>query len=134
MRAARLVVLAALATLAGACGPTTVHRPLELYVGGLSGRAQALVVLLFPGEAAPDCATIDLEAVQALDAPHRAEWRRDDADARGVTLPEVDDDRVTIVAFSEDASGAAIQVACRALEYADLESPDVSIQLSARPR
>lgn len=130
MRAAGLV-LAILGALAG-CGPTVVHRPLELFVGGLSGRAETLVVLIFPGPGAPACPSIQLDTVQSREAPHRAEWQRAGSEKRGLALPDVDADQLTLVAYSEDAAGAAIQLACVELEYADLESPEVSLQLSTR--
>lgn len=129
----RLGLLAVLLGLAG-CGADSVHRPLELYVGGLSFQAEVLQVLLFPGEPMLDCNTVTLDTVQSLDAPLQARWERAAASERGLQLPAVDADTLTVVVFTEDALGTAIQLACRSLEYPDLEAPDVSIQLSARPR
>lgn len=123
-----------LCLLALGCGPETVHRPIELFLGGLSGQAQRLMVLLFPGDTGPACGEVTLDSVRGLEAPLSAEWVRDGSEQRGLTLPETDEGRVTIVAYSEDASGEVIQLACTRIDYADIESPDVSLQLSARPR
>ncbi len=49
-------------------------------------------------------------------------------------LPEVQEGGVTLVAYAENAGGQPIQFACARIEYADIESPDVTVELSARVR
>ena len=115
-----------------ACGGPTVHRPLELFVGGLSGQAVKLVVLVFPESTGQTCAGLSSANIQAVSAPIRAEWVRGEDVARGLALEAVDEGRITLVAYSEDEAGQAIQFVCEQVEYAELESPDLSIQLSAR--
>ena len=72
--------------LCAGCGPQVVHRPLELFVGGLSGQADRLVILVFPGASRPGCAEVTPRDVQSLDAPLTADWdRADDGAERGLT-------------------------------------------------
>ena len=126
----RFGLFCAALTLA-ACGHDVVLRPLDLEIGGLSGRAQTLVVQIFPGSTSRTCEGLGLGNVKSLSAPYMASWSRDAAD-RQLAIPDVEDARITIVAHSEDASGTPIQFACAEIEYEDLESPEFQIQLSAR--
>lgn len=128
----RLALALLLGGLGLACGPRTIHRPVELFVGGLSGRAAALVVLVFPESAGVGCVDVSLATVQTLDAPTRAEWRRAEMPERGLQLEATDEGEITVVVYAEDEVGAAIQLACRQVDYADLEVPEISLQLSAR--
>jgi hypothetical protein len=114
-----------------ACGPEVVLRPLELEIGGLSSRAEVLVVQLYPGSAGRTCDGVGLGSVKGLTAPYMSSWNRSAAD-RKLVLPDVEEDRVTVIVYSEDATGAAIQFACTEIAYEDLESPEFQIQLSAR--
>lgn len=114
------------------CGPQTVHRPIELFISGLSGRADSLVVLIFVESERSTCGDVTLDTVQDLDSKRRVQWQR--GEGRGLALPEVDEGAVVLVAFSEDAGGTAIQFVCTQIDYADIESPDVTIELSARAR
>lgn len=123
-----LLLAWALVCLAG-CGGRIVHRPLELFVGGISGRAMTLVVLVFPG-GEPACASMSAATAQGADAPIRAEWHRG-TDERGLLLDPVDAEQITLAVYTEDADGQVIQFVCQDIEYADLESPSLSIQLRA---
>lgn len=131
----RLVAAVALCALCVACGGREVRRPLDLRLGGLSVRADRLVLLLVLASDGLACDDVTPETAQGLDAVHRAEWvRSDDAEARTLVLPDVGEEAMTVVAYAEDADGDVIQVACSQIEYADLESPDISLQLSPAPR
>lgn len=128
----RLAMLLLLGVLA--CGPQQVQRPLDLFIGGLSSQASRLTVLVFPLSLGQTCREVELQTVQSLEAPMRQEWVRGMSTERGLSLPSVEEEGITVVVYAEDAAGAAIQFVCRELTYADLETPDVSIQLSARAR
>ncbi len=128
----RLALLSLLGLLA--CGPQQVQRPLDLFIGGLSSQASRLTVLVFPLSLGQTCREVELQTVQSLEAPIRQEWVRGESTERGLSLPSVQEEGLTVVVYAEDEAGAAIQFVCRELTYAALETPDVSIQLSARPR
>ncbi len=108
-------------------------RPLALDVQGLSGRAERLVVLVFPASSEQSCAGIDLDNVRSLDAPFSAEWvRSTDGSARHLELPAIEERSVTIIAYSEDAQGMPIQLGCTEVDFVDIESPEASLRLSMR--
>ena len=66
---------------------------------------------------------------------NRAEWLRSrDGDDRQLTLPELETFEVTLVAYAEDAASTVIQFACITVDYAQIESPNVTLRLSTRPR
>ena len=78
----------------------------------------------------PACASMSASTAQGADAPIRAEWHRG-ADERGLLLDAVDAEQITLAVYTEDADGQVIQFVCQDIEYADLESPSLSIQLRA---
>jgi hypothetical protein len=100
-----------------ACGGELRLRPLSLDVQGLSGRAERLVVLLFPVSAGQTCANVGLENVKSQ---------------RKFDLPAIEERGVTVIAYSEDAQGMPIQFGCTQIDYADIESPEASLRLSMR--
>src|SRR5262245_23052916 len=96
-----------------ACGEDVRLRPLVLDVQGLSGRAERLVILLFPASTGQTCADVDLENVRSLDALFSAEWTRStEGNERHFELPIIDERNVTIIAYSEDVQGMPIQFGC----------------------
>lgn len=116
-----------------ACGGDVRLRPLALDVQGLSGRAERLVVLLFPASSGQTCAGVDLETVRSLEAPISVVWTRSvDGDMRKFELPAVEERSLTVIAYSEDAQGMPIQFGCAQIDYADIESPEASLRLSMR--
>ena len=116
-----------------ACGGELRLRPLSLDVQGLSGRAERLVVLLFPVSTGQTCANIGLENVKSLVAPLSVTWTRSiDGDQRKFELPAIEERGVTVIAYSEDAQGMPIQFGCTQIDYADIESPEASLRLSMR--
>lgn len=118
--------------LTWACGPRLLFRPLDLEVQGLSSRAERLVVLVFPEETGQRCAELSLEGAPALTAPISFVWERSSEAPRQAEFPDIEGMTVTVVAYSEDASGTPIQFACDEIDYADVESPEITLTLSAR--
>src|SRR5262249_61799943 len=55
-----------------------------------------------------------------------------DSEMREVDLPKIDEDHAVVVVYTEDANGAAIQIACSEIEYAEIESGRITLRLSAR--
>lgn len=125
-------VLALTASWAAGCGPSAVFREAELEIVGLSGRAVRLVVQVVPGSRNLHCAEITPGTVQGLEPLHRFTWERSGGAPRQFALPEIDEERVTLVAHAEDEAGRPIQLGCLMLEYAALESPEIVLELSAR--
>lgn len=129
---ARMRAWPALAVLF-ACGGDVRLRPLALDVQGLSGRAERLVLLIFPESSGQTCSGVDLATVPGLEAPLRAEWTRSiDGDQRKFELPPIEERSITVIAYSEDAQGMPIQFGCTQIDYADIESPEASLRLSMR--
>ena len=109
------------------------HRPVALTLGGLSSRAERLVVKVLPEGAGIACSRLDLQTVAEIPAPIQMEWvRSTQGGDKRLSLPRVDASRITIVAHSEEADGRVIQIACLGLDYLDLESPEIFMMLSRR--
>jgi hypothetical protein len=125
----RLPVLALCAAAAG-CGDRLVYRPLSIDVQNLSATAQAVVLKVFEGEQVT-CATINLANVQSFAASHESRWMRDSAGERQLEVPRIDADRAVVVVYTEDGNGAAIQIACSAIEYTEIETGLITLRLSA---
>ena len=116
-----------------ACGGDVRLRPLALDVQGLSGRAERLVLLIYPASSGQSCTGVDLSTVQSLVAPFSAVWTRSiDGDQRKFELPSIEERSITVIAYSEDAQGMPIQFGCTQIDYADIESPETSLRLSMR--
>lgn len=119
--------------LGAGCGSQTVYRPVELNLVGLSGRAERLVVLMFPEEAGQTCVNVELGNVASLTSVFEVIWSRSESeDIRQLALPEVESFAVTLVAYAEDDGGTPIQFGCTTFDYTQIESPNVTLQLSAR--
>jgi hypothetical protein len=103
-----------------------------LDIQGLSARAVELTVMLFPGSDAPVCADLILEQVPSLTSPMTRTWTRATDEERSLVFDSILEDRVVVVAYSEDETGAPIQLGCVEIDYLDLESPEASVRLSAR--
>lgn len=101
-----------------------------LDVEGVSGLAERLVVMIFAGADDRLCADISMETVKDTPASRTNAWVRDEGAPRSFVFEDVDEAEMTLVVFTEDASGAPIQFACRRVVYADLESPVQTIELS----
>lgn len=130
----RSIVAMGFLLLAVGCGQAPdVHRPVALTIGGLSSRAERLVVKVFPESTGQTCIAVTLQTAGGLAAPFEVRWARSEQGGnRRLSLPEVDESRVTLVAHSEEADGRVIQFACLGLDYLDLESPEIFIMLSRR--
>ncbi len=124
----RWVVLAVLSV--SGCGDLLL-RPLELTISGVSGRAERLVIGVYPESSGQTCEGVGLGTVQALTPPNVYVWQRGQME-RTTTLPSVEEEGLTIVVYTEDANTAPIQFVCEEIDYADLEAPEVQLQLSAR--
>lgn len=124
----RWLVLAAL-SLSG-CGDLLL-RPLELTISGVSGRAERLTIGVYPESSGQTCQGVGLGTVQRLTPPNVYVWQRGQME-RATTLPSVEEEGLTIVAHTEDADGRPLQFVCAEIDYADLEAPEVQLQLSAR--
>jgi len=121
--------------LAG-CGGGTVHRPVSLEIEGFSARAETLIVKLFPESTDQRCMGVSLENAADLNAPEEVRWTRASGGARSLNLPATDAESVTLVASALDASGRAIQFACRELAFADIAEFKLGVlvmTLSRRP-
>lgn len=113
------------------CGEL-ILRSLDLSIEGLSGRAARLVIGVYPQSLSPGCRDLELDNVKALEPPVVYVWERGQPDRR-VTLEPVEEEGLMILVYSEDDQGAPIQFGCREIAYKDLETPEVQLQLSARP-
>lgn len=129
-------MFAAFAVFAGgACGDRVVYRPLLLDVQNVSATADALIVKVIAGDDIGDrsCSEINLANVQAIETEYQGRWMRSDgSNNRQVDLPEIDADRALVVVYTEDSNGAAIQIACSAIEYSEIESGRIVLRLSMR--
>lgn len=127
-RSAPVVLVLALAVAVAACGAPIVHRPLAVEIQGLSRLAQSLELMAFPKSARVGCEAVDASSVKTLAAPISARWTRGDPE-RALALPEVDEDELTLVVFTEDAGGRVLQVACTVVSYAEIEEGLISLRL-----
>lgn len=116
--------------LLSGCGDLLL-RPLELTISGVSGRAERLVIGVYPESSGQTCEGVGLGTVQALTPPTRYVWQRGEME-RNTTLPAVEEEGLTIVVYTEDVNATAIQFVCEEVDYADLEAPELQLQLSAR--
>lgn len=103
---------------------------MSLRIEGLSGLAQTLVVTFADVEGAPLCPELTLETVQAVQGFTTQRWERDGDAARSLDFDALARPEVVAIAFTEDAEGRAIQLACRRYVYADLETPFQTLVLS----
>lgn len=111
------------------CGDDVILRPLSVDIQGLSSGAEVLIVQLIPGSQAPTCSQVSAANVTSFGAPIRLMWSRTEGGERRLAAPNVEADRVTVIAHSEDASGALLQLGCQEIDYLDIESPEVEIAL-----
>lgn len=113
------------------CGDRLVYRPLTIDVQNMSASAETLVLKVF-AEDEQVCSAINLVNVQSFATPHESRWMRSSAGERQIDLPPIDSDRAVIVVYTEDANGAAIQLACTRIDYSQIENRFISLRLSAR--
>jgi hypothetical protein len=118
------------AWLVSGCGDL-ILRPLDLTISGVSGRAEKLVIGVYPKSSGQTCQGVGLGNVQSLSPPTLYIWQRGQMD-RATTLPPVEEEGLTIVVYTEDANATPIQFVCEEIDYADLEAPEVQLQLSTR--
>ena len=104
----------------GACGGSEVARPLEIEIDGLSARAQTLVLKVFEDGTGRRCQGVTLESAPALVSEHAAVWERSSEAERRLTLPKVEQEGITIIAYALDVGGRPIQFVCSALSYEDI--------------
>lgn len=130
MRASFRLALALAAAVAGGvgCGGRHAYRSLAVDVEGVSRLAESLVLAVFPKSTGQMCAAISLSNVASLSAPISARWTR--GAERSLSVPEVDEDDVVVVVYTEDAAGKAIQLACVDVRWADIQDGLLSLRLS----
>jgi len=123
------------ASMLASCGGGDLYRPLSVEIEGLSARASELVLMVFPQETGQTCVGVDLAASAGLMAPHEARWVRSDMTERAFSLPRIETEGITVVAYSVDDAGAPIQFGCRELSFdkvLDLELGVLYLALSRR--
>jgi hypothetical protein len=101
------------------CGGQDRSRALEIELEGLSARAEILVLKIFPGTNVT-CVTLNMENVSTTDAPIEAQWVRSDGTDRNFSLPSIEEEAITIAAYSQNAQGRSIQFVCQQLEFTDV--------------
>jgi hypothetical protein len=125
----------ACASLFAACGGGDLFRPVTVEIEGLSARASQLVLMIFAQEDGQSCVGVDLTTSPGLMAPHQARWVRSEKTPRSFELPKIETEGITVVAYSVDSAGAAIQFGCRELAFdkvPDLELGVLYLTLSRR--
>jgi hypothetical protein len=116
-----------------ACGSDEVFRPMQVGVEGLSSQAEQLVLMVFPGSDNIRCGSVSLATVGGLPSPEiEARWLRSSGAPRRFDLGSVDQDRLSLVVYSEDSDGRIVQFGCREVDYSELEVPEIQIRLSRR--
>lgn len=101
-----------------ACGSEAL-RPLAIDVLGLSARAETFVLKVVP-DGTLACATVGPGTVKAVEAPYETRWVRSEDQPRRASFPALEVERITVVAHSEDSTGAVIQYACQELSFEDI--------------
>lgn len=130
------VVLLSVFVVISSCG-TSAYRTLNVDVQGLSGRAEALEVLVLDGQGAPNCSEIRLDNVVAIGASGASwatqsrRWTRASGASRSLTFEPISASHVVVVAFTTDEAARPLQIACAEVDYSELESPEVTLHLSA---
>jgi hypothetical protein len=129
----RTEVAIAIALSLVACGDKFVYRPLEVDIDGVSSDAQKLILKAFPGSSGQTCAGVGLSTVEGLTTPYVSTWTRGvDAD-RKLSLPKINDATVTVVVYTENMDGTAIQFVCSSVSYPDIETGIITIRLNTQP-
>jgi hypothetical protein len=121
----------AAASLIG-CGDRVIYRALDVEIDGLSAQAQTLVLKVFPASDNLHCTNIALSDVQMLMAPVSATWHRSAGTDHTLTVPGVKDPGATVVVYTEDSMGQAIQYACASVTYEMIEERTIMVMLSAK--
>lgn len=105
-----------------------VFRLVEVDLQGVSAAAAAVEIRFISRDGGPGCAAVDSDTVLAFEAESSARWTAGDPE-RSLTLPESQAGEGTLVAFTEDDTGRILQLGCRDLAYADVETPEVVVRL-----
>jgi hypothetical protein len=121
-----------LLALLSACGAKVIYRMLDVEIDGLSAQAAKLTLEVFPASADESCTSITLQTVQSLRAPVSATWTRSSGADRVLMVQGVDEPGATVVVYTEDSTGRAIQLACAPVTYEMIELGTVAVTLSAR--
>ncbi len=125
----RKMCLASLA-LATACGGVElVERPLEIEVLGLSSRAVSLELKVRKMPASPDCRVMTAAAANNAEAGQSQLWSRMDGSVRMLALPTAGQESVQILLIAKNSEDRPFQFACREVDFAAIESPEVTLTL-----
>lgn len=90
---------------------------------------------VFP-EANIDCTSVGLENASSFSSDLEVKWERSAGLERELELPEVDSEKITLVAFTSDAQENVIQFACIEVTLeliGDLDVGVLELRLSRRP-
>ncbi len=128
--AAAAVIMMASGLGLGGCGEDPALRPMSVDVQGLSALAERLVVVFVTGDDAPLCTQVSLDNVTTYIGEVELVWERASNADRFLEAGNFETDQLTVLAYTEDAGGAVIQVGCRQVDYLDIESPEVEVTLS----
>jgi len=111
------------------CGEEALLRPMIVEVQGVSSQAERLVVKLASDASRPSCGQMDASAAQSLENALELVWLRSSGDERRLSAPTIDSENVTVIAYTEDTNGTLIQLGCLEVDYLDIESPEIEIEL-----
>jgi hypothetical protein len=111
-----------------ACGAEVAYRPLAVEIQNVAVAAETVTLKVFPSDTRP-CDSVVLTNVQTLETAHTATWIRSSGQPRELTVPRLAHDRVSVVVYTEDAGGAAIQLACTEVRFADIETSRITVRL-----
>lgn len=115
------------------CGEETVRRPLALDIRNLSAQAETLVITILPGGNAPACTQVNSANATAFSGIQLG-WTRSSQEPRSFDVDNIDTENVTVIAYSLDATGRLLQLACVEIRYFEIESPEVEVFLETQNR